>query len=208
MSDTARDIQLADTVSAEGLDDLFVSDANPPKVDAPELDLVRETGASNLESVRELDGYISVEQAAALAGISARAIQKRLKRGTLHGVKTKHGLTERWLVNAATLNLSKTGASIEPLDANSLVVDASDVELVREVGADVSGLVRELDAPGAEDSRDQLIRDLQNQLQAASWRNGYLESKLEERDIQIKLLTDSQHKPSWWQQFKAFFVKG
>jgi predicted RNase H-like nuclease (RuvC/YqgF family) len=49
--------------------------------------------------------------------------------------------------------------------------------------------------------------ELETKLQAASWRNGYLESKLEERDIQIKLLTDSQQKPSWWQRFKAFFVK-
>jgi len=208
MSDTVRDIQIVETVSAEGLDDLFSSDANSPVVDAPELELVCQAGANDTESVRELDGYVSVEQAAAFVGVSVRAIQKRLKRGTLEGVKTKHGLTERWLVNAATLGLSKTDASTEAHETNPLIVDASEVELVREPGANVAESVRELDAPAIEDYKDKLITDLQNQLQAASWRNGYLESKLEERNIQIKLLTDSQHKPSWWQRFTAFFVKG
>jgi hypothetical protein len=207
MSDTARDIQPTELVSTAGLDDLFELDANSLILHAPELELVREPGANCTEPVRELDGYISVEKAAAIAGISVRAIQKRLKRGTLDGVKTKHGSTERWLVNSTALSLSQADASTAAHDATSLIVDASEVELVRETGADGVESVRELDAPVVDDYKDKLITDLQNQLQAASWRNGYLESKLEEREREIKLLTDSQHKPSWWQRFKAFFVK-
>ncbi|NJL71381.1 MAG: hypothetical protein HC888_07075 [Candidatus Competibacteraceae bacterium] len=207
MSDTARDIQPTELVSTSGLDDLFELDANSLILDAPELEIVREPGANCTEPVRELDGYISVEKAAAIAGISVRAIQKRLKRGTLDGVKTKHGSTERWLVNATTLSLSQADASTAAHDATSLIVDASEVELVREPGANGADPVRQLDAPAVEDYKDKLIADLQNHLQAASWRNGYLESKLEEREREIKLLTDSQHKPSWWQRFKAFFVK-
>lgn len=44
------------------------------------------------------------------------------------------------------------------------------------------------------------------QLQSANFRNGYLESKLEERDSQIKLLMDSQHKPSHWARFKKWLL--
>jgi hypothetical protein len=51
----------------------------------------------------------------------------------------------------------------------------------------------------------ELIRDLQNQLQAASFRNGYLESQLENQREQIKLLTDSQHKGGWWARFSSWF---
>jgi hypothetical protein len=58
----------------------------------------------------------------------------------------------------------------------------------------------------------EIIQDLQNkldnanqQLQAASFRNGYLESQLQERDKEIKLLTDSQHK-NWWTRLQSWFT--
>lgn len=51
------------------------------------------------------------------------------------------------------------------------------------------------------------LSDAQNALQSANWRNGYLESQLESQRDQIKLLTDSQHKPGWWQRFKQIWQK-
>ncbi len=49
--------------------------------------------------------------------------------------------------------------------------------------------------------------ELESKLQAAAWRNGYLESKLEERDQQIKLLTDSQYNQrGWWAKFSSWFL--
>lgn len=212
MSDTARDIQPSELVSTVGLDDLFEADANLSPVDASQVELVREVGAAGSVDVRELDGYVSVEDAAALIGISVRAVQKRLKRGTLNGTKTKHGSAERWLVEVSCLPVPKADASIEPSAPNDDTMDAPILELVREAGANAPAEVREPDASKdfspQEDYRDKMIKDLQNQLQAASWRNGYLESKLEERDNQIKLLTAAPYNPSWWQRFKAFFIKG
>lgn len=52
-----------------------------------------------------------------------------------------------------------------------------------------------------------IIADKDSKLEAATYRVGYLEAQLEGRDREIKLLTDSQHKPSWWQRFKQLFVK-
>jgi hypothetical protein len=49
-----------------------------------------------------------------------------------------------------------------------------------------------------------LIEQLQAKLEGATYRIGYLESKLEERDSQIKLLTDSQHKTGWWDRFSSW----
>ena len=51
-------------------------------------------------------------------------------------------------------------------------------------------------------------QELKEQLQGATYRNGYLESKLEERDKQILMLTDSQHKGGWWAKFSSWFFKG
>lgn len=51
-----------------------------------------------------------------------------------------------------------------------------------------------------------LLNDRDHKLEAASYRIGYLESQLEERDRAIKLLTDSQHQLSWWTKFKSWFM--
>lgn len=59
----------------------------------------------------------------------------------------------------------------------------------------------------------QLVQDMQNkldsanhQLQAATYRNGYLESQLESKELQIKLLTDSQPKRTGWSRFWSWFT--
>lgn len=66
-------------------------------------------------------------------------------------------------------------------------------------------------APGTE----QLTRELLAKLEVLTYRNGYLEAQLAERQKelelhqeQIKLLTDSQHKPSWWRKFATWFMGG
>lgn len=45
------------------------------------------------------------------------------------------------------------------------------------------------------------IKELQNKLDAAAYRLGYLEHERETHVEQIKLLTDSQHEPGWWARF-------
>jgi hypothetical protein len=44
------------------------------------------------------------------------------------------------------------------------------------------------------------------QLKAAADVITYQRSQLEEKDSQIKLLTDSQHKGGWWARFNAWFL--
>ena len=47
-----------------------------------------------------------------------------------------------------------------------------------------------------------LVQSLQTKLEGATYRNGYLESQIEEREKKIQLLTDSLHrKRSWWRRF-------
>jgi chaperonin cofactor prefoldin len=57
-----------------------------------------------------------------------------------------------------------------------------------------------------EDPRDKIIKDLQDKLEAATFRVGYLQHQVETKEEQIKLLTDSQHKPSWWLRLKNLFL--
>lgn len=53
-----------------------------------------------------------------------------------------------------------------------------------------------------------LLNERDKKLEAASYRIGYLESQLEERDQAIKLLTDSQHRPGWLAKLSSWFFKG
>lgn len=50
-------------------------------------------------------------------------------------------------------------------------------------------------------------RELKAQLQGATYRNGFLEAKLEEKENQLLLLTDSQSKQGWWAKFACWFFR-
>lgn len=56
-----------------------------------------------------------------------------------------------------------------------------------------------------------LLKQQAEKIETLSVRNGWLESQLQERDKEIKLLTDSQYKARWWQRlswWRSAEVKG
>lgn len=182
MSDTARDYQSVQPSVTEGLDDLFTE------------------GVPRELPVAVPEG-LPVEDAALRLGLSERAILKRLRRGTLKGFKVPAKRGEKWLVDPAAL------PAVEgvPLEIEALPVGLPDLE--DEAILPSQGLPAGV--PSGVEQLVGLVQDLQakldkanDQLQSANFRNGYLESKLEEREKEIKLLTDGQHKPGWWARFK------
>ena len=190
MSDTARDYQSIQPASTDGLEEIFEVrelDASEDAHQVTDGSSVREQGA-NL--IRLDANMLSVEAAAERLGISVRAVQKRLKKGTLTGRKEKTSHGERWLIEVRELDASE--------DANQ-VTDGSSV---REQGANLVRLDANHDA-----DRDGLIKEMQSKIEALTWRNGYLESQLENQREHIKLLTDSQHKLGWWPRFKKWCVE-
>jgi hypothetical protein len=50
------------------------------------------------------------------------------------------------------------------------------------------------------DSLEEQNRETREALVALANRNGWLESRLEEREHELKLLTDSRHRVSWWRR--------
>jgi predicted DNA-binding transcriptional regulator AlpA len=121
---------------------------------------------------------LSVHEAAKALGITERSIWRRIRAGKLQ----------------AKLQDGKTIVSLRQ----------SDVQLT-----DQSPSVTV--PPGQTDASDHyleqlltLLHDKDRELQAASFRNGYLEAQLESQKEQIKLLTDSQHRASWWARFKTW----
>jgi hypothetical protein len=117
--------------------------------------------------------------------LSIKTIKDRLRKGTLTGFKKRDRFGEKWMVCLGTEYQVVPG----PTDQGYQVVPGP-----TEVFSELQPLLA-------------LLENKDRELQAASFRNGYLEAQLAERDQQIKLLTDSQHKPSWWARLCALRSK-
>lgn len=130
-----------------------------------------EVGTTRDESVAPTDG-IPVEQAASQLGLSVKTVKDRLRKGTLKGYKERGKFGERWMVC---------------LGRDYLVVLSSPEESTGHAESVApSGMTLE--------PLTELLKQKDKELQAAHWRNGYLEAILSERDAQLKLLPDYQSK--------------
>jgi len=195
-----------DPRSLEGLEDVF--DLAPVTT---EEEPITGTGTEQVTGIQEpvtnaievMPG-IPIETAAKQIGSSVNALKKRLRKGTVRGVKqeTKHG--EKWFVEPSeirrlapvtikqTIPVTSTGAAPEP-NIEAPVTGATFVSTSESV------LVR--------------IQELEQKLEGATFRNGYLEAENEglkallgAQETHIKLLTDSQHKPASWRKFWSWFT--
>lgn len=192
MSDTARDYQTIKLASTEGMDALFESES-PTGADT------QRSVPTNADTIQ----WVSVTKAGALLSKSERTIQRYIKSGKLIA---KDDITGKLLVglqkSADILELVPTENECLPTGADS----QEDLPTSADIAGNVPNMGQQGLVPAIEVTKHlELIRDLQNQLQAASFRNGYLESQLENQREQIKLLTDSQHKGGWWARFSSWF---
>ncbi|MBI2811353.1 MAG: hypothetical protein HYX67_11055 [Candidatus Melainabacteria bacterium] len=216
MSEPILEIK-TDFVSLDGLEDVF--DVEPvtgtgaePIPGTPEP----VTGASG--PVTDAPG-VPVEQAALALGTSVNALKKRLRKGSLLGTKveSKHG--EKWFVAYSELaNLAPvpgTGApdfagipepvtrAAEPVTdtLTAMPTGAKGVpyQQVTEIMPALERLVTSLE------KKDAVIESQAHQLKAAGDVIMYLRSQIEDKESQLKLLTDSQHKTGWWSRFCSWF---
>jgi len=133
-------------------------------------------GSSKLNQVAPTE-TVSVESAAKLLGLSVKTVKDRLRKGTLNGCKVKDKFGEKWLVI---------------LGSEYQVVPEA-VEIVPESSPSPSGVV------GASVDLQvffALLDRKDRELQAATFRNGYLESQISDYNNQLKLLPDLQAKAS------------
>lgn len=193
MTDTARNIEPLDPASTDGMADLFEP-------------LATSAQHSTDQSPATPDQGITIDQAAGFLRVSPRTILRRLQKGTLPGFKVQGQFGLEWRVSPLTIPAQHSADLGLPTSVQCVATpiqslttsDQSDPELIKELRQQISDLKNEL---------DKKISEAQREIQAAAFRNGYLESQLENHKEEIKLLTDSQHKPGWWDRFKQVFVK-
>ncbi len=207
MTDTARNIEHLDPASTDGLADFFTSAEQTLITDRGDSDqtMIIEQGDPDQSPITTLinPDHWTLQETAERLSLSLVTVRRRLQKGSLKGHKVQGLNGPEW--------------RIEPPE-QTLITDRgdSDQTMIIEQGDTDQTPITTLITPDHQVVTALLARitevesklsDAQNALQSANWRNGYLESQLESQRDQIKLLTDSQHKPGWWQRFKQIWQK-
>jgi len=126
----------------------------------------------------------SLEEAADYLGLSIKTIRRRLRDGKLDGYKIIGLNGPEWRIRQICLD--------------------NDQGQTRTWSTKTS-MVQSNHAPTTDVT---LVRDLISKVEALTYRNGYLESQLAERNQQIKLLTNNQCKGGWWRRAWRWFTGG
>ena len=168
----------------EGLDKIFETDAITA-IDRDNSDNCPTPLPNTSDKLPDL----TPEEAAQVLGKSARTIRRMLEKGSLTGYKINGKKRDEWRIPAGEVSDISDLVTV-----TKSVTDHDDDRLVLELRSRIDQLESKLE--GA-----------QREIQAAAFRNGYLESQTELKDQQIKLLTDSQHKIGWWAKFSSWFFK-
>jgi predicted transcriptional regulator len=184
MPEAARNNVESQTVSLEGLEAVFQTNSRTSEASEVASDI--DTSSSEHFGTMAVE-VITTEEAAQRLGISARAVLNRLKAGTLQGRRIKGKFKTEWRV---LWDLSKSGSEgSEPYE-----------EVTSEVASEATANENETDftadkheALSVQWMKEQ-VKQLTDQSQALSFRNGYLEAQLEMQRDQIKLLPDFQSK--------------
>jgi hypothetical protein len=164
---------------------------------------------------------VSLEEASRLLNLHVDTIKKRLRKGTLKGFKVQEKFGEKWFVSAEELpgpTQAVTDHTLEVVaDPIQVVTDhtpeavGDPIQVVThptlEAVADPAQLSPALDRLITSlEKKDAVIESQAYQLKAAGDVIMYLRTQLEEKDTQLKLLTDSQHKAGWWARFYSWML--
>lgn len=194
-----------DLISVDGLDDVFaeVVQGTPETIPQGTPEIAGESPEAIPAQSKDIPQGVPVEEAARVFGTSTRAIIKRLQKGTLSGFKVPSKFGDKWLVAPEAIP-----SSVE-----------SKPKAIPEGTPEIAGTPPEAIPVQPKDIPQgvpvEIVQELLKKVEALTYRNGYLESQVAERDRQIeshenqiKLLTDSQHKRGWWTRFSSWFMTG
>lgn len=191
MNEPAPNIEIKPTVTVDGLEQLFEESPSNEQGDDQGTLIKIAHGSEHPDqaSISNPDHW-TLQVAAESLNLSIATIRRRLCKGHLQGYKVDGINGPEWRIIPPAQNTNADQGHA----AQSVEHPAQPV---------ISALLGRLS-----DVESQLTQS-QKDLQAANWRNGYLESQLEnerEQIKQLKLLTDSQHKAAWWKRFYSWFI--
>lgn len=167
MPNLAENQGFQDPVDTTGLEDFFSSHDTPSQED------------------------LTLDEAAKRLNLSERTIQRRLKAGQLVGYKVPGPRGPEWRVTLKALDDTTETAVPSTDDATA---GSPDMTVIAEMSSDDTTKNPHDIAANAVFQMSDFYRDqietLQEKLEAATFRNGYLEAQLSNVEIQLKLLPD------------------
>jgi hypothetical protein len=184
MSEAARHRIESEVVSLDGLEAVFEQDSHCSEASEVAVD---NESASTEHFGTETVEVITTEEAAHRLGISARAVLNRLKAGTLQGRRIKGKFKTEWRILWNLQQSSSEGSEPYHEVTSEVASEPSDTSDEHYAASDKDGAV------SLQWLREQ-VKQLTDQSQALSFRNGYLEAQLEMQRDQVKLLPDFQSK--------------
>ena len=187
------------TASTEGLDLLFQNHQNQvEQIQIQDQDHLEQNVFQDLDPVE----LIPLVEAAKRLGITRRYVHKLVSSGRIQAIRDSKG---HWFVKVEQGKI-QIQDHLEPKAFHNQdhLEPHVPFQLPAEVVHGYQQQIREL---------QEKFDAAQHQLQGASFRTGYLESKVESlnNELQnqtetIKLLTDSQHNAGWWHRFSSWFI--
>jgi hypothetical protein len=187
-------VEVSDTDSiADGFFDEIASEhsAKPEKL-TDTVSSFRRTESDTTDNAGQVYQRLSLAEAAVHFGVSERTIQRRIAKEALRSEKDDQG---KVFVFCPTLSDTiYVSDNISPTEQTEFFEKPGGSE----TGHTESDTVRQVDTG--------FVRHLMDKLEAATYRNGYLEAQLAQKETEIKLLTDSSRRSGWWHRFSAWFV--
>lgn len=191
MNDTAHSYQSPDTATTDGMDDLFDVESG--------LDIVSPDLKPGPDMISP-GSWWTLAEAVTQLSVNEKTLRRWIKQGKVNAVKVQGARGEEWRIEPGQARTStdqhKPGLDIFSPDITITgQTEPIDIETEQFIQLRVRLEIFEREN-----------QELKAQLQGATYRNGYLEARLEGKEQEIKLLTDSQHqKPSLWQRIKEIF---
>lgn len=190
MAEPIQEIKF-DPISLEGMDNLLSDpELRHPGSDKPAPDLTDPDVAH----------WWTLPEATTTLHVNERTLRRWIKSGKIEALKVQGTYGDEWRIKPDS-QISCPPVTVSP--------DKPDPDPIRQGGPDSPDPKAELlETKIRLTIMERENQQLKQQLQGATFRNGYLEAQIEGRDREIKLLTDSQQKRGWWARFASWFVTG
>lgn len=179
MTEAARDLNMTPATTTEGLDELF-ADATQCEAVAIRCEEDATQNATQCE-------YTIIE-ASQLLKVSPSTIYRRIKAGKYQTTENEHG--------GLKVMLPRNVSQREAVALQYVAVDSQSDAVATHCE----------ESDNENETLAKAVVQMAQKLEAANYRIGWLESQLQEREKEVRLLTDAQHQPKWWHKIRSWFA--
>lgn len=155
----------------------------------------------------QLEGYLSIEEAAKRLGVSSDTVRRRIKRGDLRAEKQKGPYGYCWMIPESEIRIAQEITEVVPVNRPVAIPD-----LVDAIAARLDGKLSEaLSTLAEEQARTRAeVEALRQELAATRETQERIERSIEERDRKLtealRALTEKEKHRGWWKKIFSVLI--